>query len=490
MTDGPVERGKKMISEIRAAPAVLVAVAAMTAVSYDALAAQGYGRLSEETRAYVAVQGPTVALEHVRVIDGTGGPVLEDQTVLLRDGRIAAVGPASSIDVPDDADRHDLGGHTVIPGMVGMHDHLFYTSVGGRRVQLGYSAPRLYLGSGVTTIRTTGSFTPYADVHLKDAIDRGDSPGPRIHITAPYITGSTGSPHQARMTSPEQARRFVEYWAEEGATWVKAYTSIGSGELGAAIEEAHRLGLRVTGHLCSVSFQEAVALGIDNLEHGMLTASDFVPEKEPDRCPGNIMQRAGGSDPTGPIARETIAAMVEAGVGLTATLSVYEAFFPGRDVVDERTLELMAPDLREAYLDERGRIQEMGPDPENFQNELRFEKAFVDAGGLLASGVDPTGNGGALPGFGNQRNFELLLEAGLSPVQAVQVVSANGAKILGVDDELGTVEAGKRADLIVLNGDPGSDPSAIRAVRWVFKDGVGYDSRELIQATRGLVGIR
>ena len=480
----------KRSSAARAATAVLAVSVVMIAGFDGALAAQEYDRLSKETRDYVAVRGPTVVLERVRVIDGTGGPVLEDQTVLLRDGRIAAVGPAASVAVPEGAERHDLSGHTVIPGMVGMHDHLFYTSVGGRRVQLGYSAPRLYLGSGVTTIRTTGSFTPFADVHLKDAIDRGDSPGPRIHITAPYITGSTGSVHQARMTSPEQARRFVEYWAEEGATWVKAYTSIGSAELGAAIEEAHRLGLRVTGHLCSVSFQEAVALGIDNLEHGMLTASDFVPEKEPDRCPGNIMQRAGGSDPTGPIAMETIEAMVEAGVGLTATLAVYEAFFPNRDVVDERTLELMAPDLRDAYLDERGRIQEMGPDPENFQNELRFEKTFVDAGGLLAAGVDPTGNGGALPGFGNQRNFELLLEAGLSPVQAVQVVSANGAKILGVDDELGTIEAGKLADLIVLNGDPSRDPSAIRAVRWVFKDGVGYDSRELIQATRGLVGIR
>ena len=469
---------------------LFVGVAAIATMLAEPAAAQDYGRLSEATQAYVAVRGPTVALEHVRVIDGTGGPVLEDRTVLLRDGRIAGMGPAGSIAVPEDAERHDLSGHTVIPGMVGMHDHLFYTAVGGRRVQLGYSAPRLYLGSGVTTVRTTGSITPYADVHLKDAIDRGDAPGPRIHITAPYITGSTGAPHQARVSTPEQARRFVEYWAGEGATWVKAYTSIGSTELAAAIDEAHRLGLRVTGHLCSVSFREAVALGIDNLEHGMLTASDFVPEKEPDRCPGNIMQRAGSSDPTGPVAQETIEALAEAGVGLTSTLSVYEAFFPDRDVVDERTLELMTPDLREAYLDERGRIQEMGPDPENFRNELRFEKAFVDAGGLLASGVDPTGIGGALPGFGNQRNFELLLEAGLSAVQAVQVVSANGAKILGVDDELGTVEVGKLADLVVLDGDPGSDPSAIRAVRWVFKDGVGYDSSGLIEATRGLVGIR
>ncbi len=464
--------------------------AAMAGGLAGPLAGQGYGQLSEETRDYVAVRAPIVALENVRVVDGTGGPILHDQTVLLQDGRIAAVGPSSAVSVPDGAERHDLSGHTVIPGMVGMHDHLFYTAVGGRRVQLGYSAPRLYLGSGVTTIRTTGSVTPFADVHLKEAIDRGDSPGPRIHLTAPYITGPSGAPHQARMTSPEQARRFVEYWAGEGATWLKAYTSIGSAELGAAIEEAHRLGLRVTGHLCSVSFQEAVELGIDNLEHGMLTASDFVPDKEPDRCPGDIMQRAGGSDPTGAVAMETIEAMVEAGVGLTATLAVYEAFFPDRDVVDERTLELMTPDLREAYLDERGRIQEVGPDPSNFQNELRFEKAFVDAGGLLAAGVDPTGNGGALPGFGNQRNFELLIEAGLSTSQAVQVVSANGARILGVDGELGTIEAGKVADLVVLAGDLELDPYTIRAVRWVFKDGIGYDSPELIQATRGLVGIR
>lgn len=470
--------------------AVLAAAALAAVASAGPLAAQSYGQLSEEAREYVTVRAPVVALEHVRVIDGTGGPILDDQTVLLRDGRIAAVGPSSDIFVPADAERHDLEDHTVIPGMVGMHDHLFYTAVGGRRVQLGYSAPRLYLGSGVTTIRTTGSVTPFADVHLKEAIDRGDSPGPRVHLTAPYITGPTGAPHQARLTSPEQARRFVEYWAGEGATWVKAYTSIGSAELRAAIEEAHRLGLRVTGHLCSVSFQEAAALGIDNLEHGMLTASDFVPDKEPDRCPGGIMQRAGGSDPTGPIAMETIQALVDAGVGLTSTLSVYEAFFPNRPVVDERTLELMTPDLREAYLDERGRIQEVGPDPANFRNELRFEKAFVDAGGLLASGVDPTGNGGALPGFGNQRNLELLVEAGLTLPQAVQVVSANGARILGVDDELGTIEAGKRADLVLLASDLERDPMGIRAVRWVFKDGVGYDSAKLIEATRGLVGVR
>jgi imidazolonepropionase-like amidohydrolase len=120
---------------------------------------------------------------------------------------------------------------------------------------------------------------------------------------------------------------------------------------------------------------------------------------------------------------------------------------------------------------------------------MKFERAFVEAGGLLAAGVDPTGIGGALPGYGDQRNFELLAEAGFTPVQIVQIMSANGAKILGVYNKLGSVERGKLADLVVLNGDLAKDPSVIRKVTVVFKDGVGYDSQKLIAAVKGRVGI-
>src|SRR5438309_3273691 len=250
-----------------------------------ALSAQRPDSLAAQVREYVAVDTSLLALTHVLVLDGTGGAPKADQTIVIRAGRIAAVGPAASVPVPAGARVMDMTGSTVIPGIVGMHDHLFYTAAGGRAVQMSYTGPRLYLGSGVTTIRTAGSRAPYAELNLKGQIDRGLTAGPRIHFTAPYITGPQGGGSMAVLSSPEAARRFVAYWASEGATWIKAYADIRRAELGAAIAEAHKRGIKVTGHLCSVTFQEAVALGIDNLEHGMLTASDFDPAKQPDVCP-------------------------------------------------------------------------------------------------------------------------------------------------------------------------------------------------------------
>lgn len=469
-------------------------LAGAAAQQADGRTEDGAAGLSEEVKKFVSVDAPVVALEDVRVIDGTGAGAREGQTVLVRDGRIAAVGPSDDVDVPEDAEVLDLSGHTVIPGFVGMHDHLFYTAAGGRRAQLNFSAPRLYLGAGVTTIRTTGSTSPYADINLKEAVDRGQVPGPTIFITAPYITGQEEGPGQmAVITSPEQARRFVSYWAEEGATWIKAYTDIHEAELSAAIEEAHDQGLKVTGHLCSVTYERAVELGIDNLEHGLPTASDFVPGKEHDRCPSDILTTVGKNvDLSGAEVEETIRTMVENDVAMTSTLAVYEPFVPDRPTKDPRTLEAMAPGVREDYLEARARIDTSSTWPitrEMFRKAMEFERRFFEAGGLLAAGVDPTGIGGALPGFGDQRNFELLVEAGLSPIEAVQVVSANGAKVLGIYDEVGSIEEGKVADLVVLEGDPTATPSDIRNVKLVFRDGVGFDSKALIDSVEGRVGI-
>src|SRR5881628_1248843 len=271
-----------------------------------ALIAQRPDSFAAGVREYITVDTSLVALTHVLLVDGTGAAPKSDQTIVIRAGKIAAVGPAASVQVPAGARSMDLSGSTVIPGLVGMHDHLFYTAAGGRAVQMSYTGPRLYLGSGVTTIRTTGSRAPYAEINLKDQIDRGLTPGPRIHLTAPYITGPQGGGSMAVLSSPEAARRFVAYWASEGATWIKAYTDIRRAELGAAIAEAHKRGLKVTGHLCSVSFQEAVALGIDNLEHGMLTDTDFDPQKKPDVCPPNSLMRVGVASMTSDTARSVI----------------------------------------------------------------------------------------------------------------------------------------------------------------------------------------
>ena len=443
-------------------------------------------------REYITVDTSIVALTHVLLVDGTGAAPKSDQTVVIRAGKIAAVGSAASVAIPTGARVMDMSGSTVIPGIIGMHDHLFYTAAGGRAVQMGYTGPRLYLGSGVTTIRTTGSRSPYAEINLKDAIDHGLAPGPRIHITAPYITGERGGGAMAVINSPDAARRFVDYWASEGATWIKAYTDIRRAELGATIQEAHKRGIKVTGHLCSVSFQEAVALGIDNLEHGMLTASDFTTGKENDICPVNLMTQISAADPKGNAGQATIRSLVDHHVSMTSTLAVYEPFVANRPTKDDRTLAAMDPEVRDAYLKQRQQIDSSGNGfvpLQAFKNAMAFERAFVAAGGNMAAGVDPTGIGGALAGFGDQRNYELFIEAGFTPAQAVQIMTANGAKILGVSQTLGTVEVGKLADLVVLHGDLTANPSVIRATTIVFKDGVGYDAAKLIASVQGRVGV-
>jgi imidazolonepropionase-like amidohydrolase len=471
------------IHALLAALAVLVAAAAPAAAQTQ---------FSDEVSQFITVREPVVALVNVRVVDGTGAPAAENQTIILRDGRIEAVGPAAQLRPPAGAHVMDLAGHTVIPGLVGMHNHTFYTTAAGRRAQLSFSAPRLYLASGVTTVRTTGSLAPYSEINMKRAIELGQAPGPRMHITGPYLTGpNTG--YMTGVATEEDARRIVRYWVEEGVDWFKAYTTIGSAELKAAIDEAHRLGARFTGHICSVSFREAVALGMDNIEHGLFTNSDYAPNREPDRCPGNLRASLLAVDLDGPEVAATFRDMIEAGVGMTSTLAVYELSYPNRPPLEDRVLEAMAPEARAEYLATREAIARNAANstvPQLFHKAQEYERRFVEAGGLLAAGVDPTGNGGALPGFGDQRNYELLIEAGFTPVEAIRIMSLNGAKILRVDDRIGSIQPGKLADLVVINGNPVADPAQIRNVTIVFRDGIGYDSARLIESVRGTVGIR
>jgi len=446
-----------------------------------------------KTSAFVTVVEPVVVLTNATVIDGTGTPPVSGRTIVVRDGKIAEVGPSGSIQTPAGARVIDLSGQTVIPGLVGMHDHLFYTAVGGRETIISLTGPRLYLGSGVTTIRTTGSVSPYADISTKHLIDAGTEPGPHVYITAPYITGNgeNGSSVMAVLNTPDESRRFVDYWVSEGATWLKSYTDIRRAELGAAIDEAHRKGIKVTGHLCSVTYEEAVDLGIDNLEHGYATATDFDAQKHPDVCPTGSLARVGGTTPDATTSRAIFKKMIDHHVSMTSTLSVVESLLPHRPY-DPRMLDLMTPDLRTAYLTLRAHIDSEVNWPFKtvvITNAESFEKAFVDAGGLLAAGCDPTGIGGNPPGLGDQRNYELLIEAGLTPAQVVQIMTANGAKILGTYDHFGSIERGKAADLVVLNGNLTADPTVIHKVTTVFKDGVGYDSPKLIASANGHLGI-
>src|SRR5450432_4903439 len=253
---------------------------------------------------FISVKAATFVLDHVRVVDGTGAPAKEDQAVIVANGKIQWSGPAAAAQKPDGAPVLDRSGYTVIPGLVGMHDHLYYTdsitlqTSGGRLEEPGllvaeipYTAPRLYLAAGVTTMRTTGSVEPYTDLKVKRRIDANLMPGPSIDATAPYLEGApTIFAQMHELTGPDDAKRLVECWAAEGMTSYKAYMNITREELSVAIQQAHAYKLKLTGHLCSVTWPEAVALGIDDLEHGPVFAdTEFVADKQPDVCP------AGGS---------------------------------------------------------------------------------------------------------------------------------------------------------------------------------------------------
>jgi imidazolonepropionase-like amidohydrolase len=458
-------------------------------------AAQRTADLSPQVREFVTVDAPTFALVHVRVVDGTGSPALEDQTLVVSDGRIQDMGGSSQIQPPAGAAIIDGAGHTVIPGIVGMHDHIFYPAGPGHYNTLEYSAPRLYLAAGVTTIRTTGSLEPYAEMGLRDAIRDGRIPGPKMHVTSPYLEGPGAFTLQMHeLSSPEEARRMVAYWADTGIDDFKAYTNITRGQLAAAIDGVHSRGMKITGHLCSIGFREAAEIGIDNLEHGLLVDTEFAPGKQTDVCPSSRVSREAllSLDVNGEEIQETIRVLVDSGVAITSTLPVFEISVPGRPPVDQRVLDAMASDAREAYLTRRAMIGSANSSTmaDLLALEMAFERSFVDAGGLLLAGPDPTGYGGVLPGFGNHREIELLVEAGFSPIEAINIATHNGALYLEGLSDFGTLEAGKTADLVLIRGDPSSDISDLRNVVTVFKDGIGYDSARLFSSVKGTVGVR
>lgn len=455
-----------------------------------------------ERQQFIRTEAPLIALAHVRVIDGTGAAPLEDQTIVITDGKIKSISPSAAANIPANAQTLDLKGYTVLPGLVGMHNHMFFPMGGSPPMysNMGSSFPRLYLALGVTTIRTTGSVAPFTDLEIKRLIDSGRMIGPKMHVTAPYLEGrGSFTPVMHELTGADDARRMVNFWADQGATSFKAYMNITRDELRAAVEEAHKRGLKVTGHLCSVGYREAAEIGIDNLEHGLLADSEFVADKQPDKCPGaGVSASLRQLDLNGAAAKETIRVLVAKNVAITSTLPVFEAGAPltqtgigaASAVLNPRVLNVLNTDARVRYLSARSRIAADSPTAALVRKSMDFERAFVAAGGLLIAGLDPTGNGGIVAGFGDLREVELLVEAGFTPVEAIKIASFNGAKFLGEDARIGSLAAGKQADLMVVKGNPAANIADIEKVEIVFKDGVGYDSEKLIQSVQGLVGIR
>lgn len=463
---------------------------ALTFATSPAAAQRGGGRGA--LSAYTKIDTSVVALTHARVIDGTLGAPKTDQTIVIRDGKIESIAPSASRAVPAGVQTIDLTGKSVIPGLVMVHEHLYYPNSGGWYGNYDESFSRLYLAGGVTSMRTAGNVNGYTDIALKQQIDAGRKPGPWIDATAPYLQGPGGVAGQLYiLKNADDARRMVNFWADAGATSFKAYMDITRDELRASIEEAHKRGLKITGHLCSVTFREAAEMGIDNLEHTFFPATDFVATKQPDLCPGQGVgqQSIAALDTSGAPFRDLVKLLVQKHVALTSTLTVFETFTPGRPLPPG--LDVLTPTLKEVFERNYARTaaNQTSLYARLYAKVAAMEVSFVRAGGTLVVGTDPTGGGGVIPGYSNQRALELLVEAGFTPLEAIKAGTINGATYLAIADRVGTIAVGKQADLVVVAGDPSSRIADVRNVEIVFKNGIGFDPAKLIESVRGRVGV-
>lgn len=453
---------------------------------------------AENISRYIVENAPVIALTEALVIDGTGRAPVANQTVIIHEGRITQIGADHEIRIPGNARRIDLQGKALLPGWVMLHEHL-YNSPTWRDplilTQQPVSYPKLYLAAGVTTARTAGSIEPYTDLRIKEAISAGTMIGPDFDLTAPYLEGEPGAVLQLHpLDGAQAAREHVRFWAGLGFTSFKAYMFITPEQLGAAIDEAHRLGLKVTGHLCSVTYREGAGLGIDQIEHGFYDSTDFQPDKAAGRCdPANQPKSLSGLAADDERVQSLISYLIEHDVTVTSTLAVYARMAQMLPAMDESEVAFLDKSSTDYYRDYLARGAKYASDAgtilvqQAVKASMSLEAAFWSAGGRLVVGGDAVPPG-SLAGNENLTSMELLVEAGIPPLNVIQIATQNGAEALGIANDRGTIALGKRADLIVISGNPAIDIQDIRNIEIVFKNGIGYDPVALRQSVVGAIG--
>jgi imidazolonepropionase-like amidohydrolase len=448
-----------------------------------------------------------IAVRGVTVIDGTGAAPRPDSTVVIREGRIVAAGRSGQTPVPPDAQVLEGRGRFLTPGFVDMHAHVTYLewkrdargrSKGIYNRAVSEKTLKLLLAFGVTTVRNPAA-PSIEGVRLREDVARGLVVGPRI-LTAGHPLNRTS--YFDGLTRPvstaEDVRREVAHQARAGVDYVKLYTALTPDLSAAAIAEAHARGLKVIGHLQATNWIEAAELGIDGLCHGTDWSESELPEERRKAYRRDIAARGPmkarltwleSVDPKSPEIAATVEALVRRGLALDPTLIAYATTFRG----DDREY-LASPDLALAPVPMRASFPRVSLVRDWTAGDFRrghavwkkmlaLVKLYADRGVLLTIGSDEP-NAWIVPGPSLHREMALLVQAGIPRAEVLKMATSNAAKALGIQAEAGTIEAGKRADLVLLTADPTADISNSDNIEWVMKAGVRYEPKKLLAEAR------
>jgi imidazolonepropionase-like amidohydrolase len=431
--------------------------------------ADGMSALADISKGISGIRASTLAIVGGTLIDGTGAAPVPDATVVIHNGRIVAVAPRSKVKIPKDANIVDAHGRTILPGLWDIHAHF-------EQVEWG----PIYLAAGVTTVRDCGNELEFITA-VRDAVAQGRGLGPRLLLAGIVDGTSTMALGVQRVDTPEQARQWTDRYHAAGFQQMKIYSSVKLEEVKVIADEAHRLGMTVTGHVPEgLTAYQIIDAGQDQINHIGYIADIMHPPFPADMSRTDKMKARAGLDLESAEAHKALAFLKDHHTVVDPTMALSE-FFTATTAKPPASFEpgvdKLGPQLAQQATDvgpptERSQLQE-----QIFEKELAIVGALHRAGIPVVAGTDQT-----VPGYSLHREIELYVQAGFTPMEAIQAATIVPARVMGLEKESGTVEKGKRGDLILINGDPLEDIHNTRNVEFVITDGVMYHTAELWQS--------